>query len=127
MGQRINIQYTIELEELEEEVTRLINKNYAYLNHAQAALSTAKSLNIFSRDNLRLIDNARLELARTDLGLQDCSNIIEGYINYMETSDADAPAQPSQPDSVGGGDMSELKERLEKFKNSIEEQHEVAD
>lgn len=127
MRQRINIQYTIDLEELEDEVTRLVNKNFKHLEDVLDMLKTVKYGNAFERAALQRIDIARQGMARADLGLQDCSNIIEGYLNYMETAASNQQPPTAPVEEIDGADVSDLKERLEKFKNSFVEQDEVTD
>ena len=71
MGQRVNIQYSVELEDLEEEVNRLYSNAIEQL----VALPSA-SLNL-GTEGLDKVESFRHKLARVDIMLGDIQNIID--------------------------------------------------
>jgi hypothetical protein len=78
MGQRINIQYSIEVDDLEAEVSRLMDKANAEL----LKLTNFNSDNPLSLKSLEGIDELRRGLASVDATLQDVSAIVGGYVTY---------------------------------------------
>ena len=80
MGQRINIQYSIDIDDLEKEVNRL-------LSLAIATLKTLPDDCISQKDTLSFnivkdIDSLRQKLATVDFTLRDISNIVSAYVAY---------------------------------------------
>jgi hypothetical protein len=80
MGQRVKIQYSVELSELQREVNRLYKTildetNYLvrHKDKPEVKLDTA---------GLDKIHNLRECLARMDIMLDDLQQIVEGYIRY---------------------------------------------
>ena len=77
---RLTIQYTIEMEEIEGEVNRLIHKAIALLGEvAEKEPPTDKMLSYVALDHL---DEIRKNLNKIDHNLNDATNIIEGYLRY---------------------------------------------
>ena len=60
MGQRVNLQYTIDIDELPEETKKLISKGIAPLDKAREHLMAAtQTNNILDTESLQEIDQAR--------------------------------------------------------------------
>jgi hypothetical protein len=91
MGQRINIQYSIDISELNTEVGRLL----AIANRDLKALHSDRisEENTLSSDVVKDVDSLRKKLAAIDFTLRDVSNIVNSYIAYE--------AQLSMDDSMG--------------------------
>tara|TARA_A100001515_G_scaffold121743_1_gene105019 strand:- start:616 stop:963 length:348 start_codon:yes stop_codon:yes gene_type:complete len=87
MGQRISIQYSIDIDKLDDEVDRLLEKAYSELN----ALSNLKVKDSLSLSTLETIDNLRKGLGSVDATLQDVTAIVAGYINYKTSEKAQKP------------------------------------
>tara|TARA_R100000234_G_C4979033_1_gene169868 strand:+ start:251 stop:580 length:330 start_codon:yes stop_codon:yes gene_type:complete len=81
MSQRISIQYSISLDELEEEVQRLLEKSFNKISN----LSDVKISSRLSLGAIEDIDEVRQELASIDATLQDVIAIITGYVSYKTT------------------------------------------
>ena len=81
MGQRISIQYSIDIDNLEDEVVRLLNKSFSELNK----LSKTNIKDPLSLSTIEDVDNLRLGLANVDAVLQDISAIVNGYVAYKVT------------------------------------------
>jgi len=112
MGQRVNIQYSVELEDLEEEVNRLYSNaitKLASLPHASINLGT---------EGLEKVDSFRQKLAKVDIMLADVQNIIEGYVRFK----TQAPEPPTREREIPFQQTSEeleieqLEEQIKEFK-----------
>ena len=110
MGQRVNIQYSIELDDLEEEVNRLYSSaitQLASLPHASINLGT---------EGLDKVDSFRQKLAKVDIMLGDVQNIIEGYVRFK----TQPPTDNQQPQQTSGDfEAEELQQQIEQFKEFI--------
>ena len=83
---RLTIQYTIEMEEIEGEVNRLIHKAISLLAEvAEKEPPTDKMLSYVALDHL---DEIRKNLNKIDHNLNDATNIIEGYLRYRSAQTA---------------------------------------
>lgn len=129
MGQRINIQYTVDIDDLEGEVQRLMR---AVLDDLQDLDSSeigwdGGAGSLMTYNMLDNIDNARQRLMTVDLRLADLHGIIEGYLNFMAKS---AGTQPVTQDSaqttneiytdVADDTQNLLTQRIQKFKKAME-------
>ena len=89
MSQRITIQYSIDIDELDGEVKRLLDKSFGEHN----TVSSKPIVNRLSVRALEDIDEVRLKLASIDSTLQDVSAIITGYVNYKASQASPQPQQ----------------------------------
>jgi len=113
MGQRVNIQYSVELEDLEEEVNRLYSNaitQLASLPHASIKLGT---------DGLERVGSFREKLTKVDIMLGDVQNIIEAYIRF-KTQPPPERETPFQPDNLEV-DPEALQDKISKFKELLNE------
>lgn len=113
MRQRVNIQYSVELEDLQDEVNRLFSgaiNELMSLPHASLKLGT---------EGLEKVDNFRHKLAKVDIMLGDIHNIIEGYVRFK--------VQPSPEREIPFQEVSnnleteQLEDRITKFKEMLSE------
>ena len=112
MGQRVNIQYSVELEDLEQEVNRLYSNAITHL----VSLPNA-SINL-GTEGLDKVDSFRQKLAKVDIMLGDVQNIIEGYLR-LKTQ----PATPQiSQDGLGEEFPSDLAEKIDKLKGMLDAQ-----
>jgi len=112
MGQRVNIQYSVELEELEEEVNRLFSNaitQLASLPHASLNLGT---------EGLDKVDSFRQKLAKVDIMLGDIQNIIEGYVRFK----TQPPASEYSQDAKEHQFPNDLTENIDKLKAMLNAQ-----
>jgi len=117
MGQRVNIQYSVELDDLDEEVNRLFGKAIKELDLAAPVGGTPRIK--LGTDGLEQLDFLRRKLAKIDIMLGDVQNIIEGYVNYKS-----APPPQRQPDSPSEAEEMEvehLEDKIAKFKEILNE------
>ena len=128
MGQRINIQYTVDIDELESEVQRLMHTALDNLGEVGGEINWAGGNDsLMTYDMLQNIDQARQRLMTVDLRLADLHGIIEGYLNFMAKS---AGTQPVTQDSaqttneiytdVADDTQNLLTQRIQKFKKAME-------
>ena len=96
MAQRISIQYSIDIDELDGEVKRLLDKSFSELNK----LSTKPLTSRLSIRALEDIDEIRRELASIDTTLQDVSAIVMGYVNYKASQVSPEPQQEPVAEEV---------------------------
>ena len=80
MGQRVNIQYSVEIDELQDEVNRLFHNAIMELDRIQpvGGAPVAK----LGTDGLEKVDQIRKSLTKIDIMLGDVQNIIEGYVRF---------------------------------------------
>ena len=84
MGQRINIQYSIDVDDLGDEVERLLQKSFGELSK----LSNTRITNSLSLEAIEDIDAVRQGLAAIDATLQDVAAIVNGYVVYKTSSNS---------------------------------------
>ena len=125
MSQRVNIQYSIDLEELPEEVERLIVKFGSEIERT-AELYHELPGDPISVSGLQEIENLRMSLAKADHVLDDVTKIVTGYIRMnTEQPPREAPQEqqfqqpnPFMPTADSLGNLEEkLKEFAERTRN----------
>tara|TARA_Y100000592_G_scaffold70130_1_gene109082 strand:+ start:936 stop:1307 length:372 start_codon:yes stop_codon:yes gene_type:complete len=111
MGQRVNIQYSVELEDLEGEVNRLFSNAIAYL----IALPDG-SINL-GTEGLDKVDSFRQKLAKVDIMLGDVQNIIEGYVRFktQPPPERETPFQQTSDEL----EVEQLEQQIKDFKEFI--------
>ena len=133
MKQRVNIQYSVDMDELPEEVHRLLKKGETTLKNIceeeMHELVSIKENEILSVQVLDAVDEMRKKLAATDYVLNDVANIINGFINYkvappkkdsqtVETSEL--PPEFKDPENIANeAVMTDLKYRIDEFKKDV--------
>jgi hypothetical protein len=114
MRQRVNIQYSVEIDELDEEVARLFKKAVTQLEDIGSGWGSGYVP--LDLEGLRMVDELRQNLARIDIALGDVQNIVQGYVNYKS---APPPDQPDSPSEAEGLEMEHLEDKIAKFKEII--------
>ena len=124
MTQRVNIQYSIEVDQLPSEVTRLMREVEQQFKQMSFQPSTKKGDLEISLESISKIADLRNSLATIDHGLMDISNIMTGYINFLTsqeepTQKEDSEATVVEGDIYDGADLlGTLEEKIKKFKNN---------
>ena len=120
MTQRINLQYSIKLHELEDEVTRLIAKVQTNAANTSDTLSGLheSGISCLTLSTLERIEQFRQNLADMDHTLHDVQNIIKGYLNYKSSEQQEA--NEIYP-TVSEEHLSNLQEKINNFKESLDE------
>ncbi len=87
---RVKIGYTVELEEIENEVREIMHKALLHLEHALEEATTATgSLDTGDakiRDIIHSLEITRIKLSKTDMIISDCQDILKGYVQILEKS-----------------------------------------
>lgn len=131
MSQRVNIQYSINIDELPNEVNRLVNNAHAELAELSSMrVSNGDVEHEISLQSISSINEMRTKIASIDHCLMDVANIMNGYINYL-TTPAEQENQDEtvvEPQSYDGTELypanevsnkvSELESKLNKFKSN---------
>lgn len=129
MQQRVNIQFSIDLNELPDEVERLVNKFGDQLE-VTSILFAELCDDVISVAGLEELNELRLSLARADHILDDITKIAGGYIQ-MKTQPAEQQQESEQlnPFTPNGDTLSGLEEKLRAFRTRMvdEQSTEVAD
>jgi hypothetical protein len=103
--ERVNIQYSIDLNELSGEVVRLIARATSVAEAVHQAefkdLSHIDEKHALSLHAVSTVDIARKRLAAIDYALNDVAQIINGYLTFkvQETLQEQADQRPIAPDS----------------------------
>jgi hypothetical protein len=117
MGQRVNIQYSVELEDLEEEVTRLFHNTGKKLTDITPCNFDYVSIDL---GGIQMIDVLRQKLAGIDLTLRDIQNIIEGYVRFktQPPPEREPPFQQTSDEL----EVEQLEDQIAKFKEMFSAQ-----
>lgn len=114
--ERVNIQYSIDLQELPAEVRRLIARageiNEKGVKSALKELSAVEESAALSLNTLSFIDTTRKKLAAMDYALNDVADIINGFLHFQVQANlhekyenlpqnrAPSPVPPPQSDAL---------------------------
>ena len=115
MGQRVNIQYSIELDDIQSEVDRLYYKTMKELS----SISSGAKFDYVPLDlsGMEHIDKIRRKLAKIDIMLGDVNNIISGYVRFKTQPEETEPEQ--SPEEL---EIEQLEDRIAKFKEMFDAQ-----
>jgi hypothetical protein len=115
MGQRVNIQYSIELDDIQSEVDRLYYKTMKELS----SISSGAAFDYVPLDlsGMEHIDKIRRKLAKIDIMLGDVNNIISGYVRFKTQPEEAEPEQSSEELEI-----EQLEDRIAKFKEMFDAQ-----
>lgn len=126
MTQRVNLQYSIDIEQLPAEARRLLLSAHKSLNQGASIISTVDESgnDILTVEGLKTIDQIRTAMMNADYILADIQNIIRGYLNYV-SSETSEEAQPQE--QILNSDyfqdpelVNDLQQKLEQFQNTFE-------
>ena len=123
MSQRVNITYSVDVEELPQEVRKLIAKETQRHGDIAQSLQSIIEGNILSTLSIEHIDVVRRELAKIDTTLLDASAIIEGYLNYESKS---TQASSSVEEAMEAPIEPPLATLIDEFRDSLGKLHEDA-
>ena len=115
MGQRVNIQYSIELDDIQSEVDRLYYKTMKELS----SIGSGAAFDYVPLDlsGIEHIDKIRRKLAKIDIMLGDVDNIINGYVRFKTQPEEAEPEQ--SPEEL---EIEQLEDRIAKFKEMFDAQ-----
>jgi len=127
MGQRINIQYSIDIDDLGTEVERHLGDSYQCYLDLQEQCTIDPADVTLSYETLEKIDKIRIALIGIDHRLNDASNLISGYLQYR-AQDEETPA--ADPVYEGISPTDNLKNQLTQFSelmNKVQRDDEITD
>jgi hypothetical protein len=101
-NKRINIQYSIDLSELSDEVQRLYDKAFAEFKEINF---TEKVEDILNFSTAIRADEIRQKLAKLDLILSDIQSIVSSYVEYEASSINSQPQVENSPAPAGMPEM----------------------
>ena len=112
MSQRVNIQYSVELDDLQAEVDRLYKSAVWKLYVTTSNMPHPDHIEfegpvLLEMGTLEKIDSLRQELAKIDFILSDVSNIIQSYVHFK-----------TQPEQIKNDT---LEDKLAMFKEALSE------
>jgi hypothetical protein len=114
---RINLQYSIEMEELAPEIGRLYKKANELIN--QISLIQYAESQILSSSIVNHIHETRVSLAKADAMLRDIQSVVSSYVEYELSQNQDeetqAPAAARQSGTLG-----DLQNSIEALSQQIE-------
>ena len=112
MGQRVNIQYSVDIDDLQKEVNRLFSNAIVELDKVQP-VGGAPVVKL-GTDGLEKLDKIRQSLSKVDIMLGDVQNIIEGYVKFK----TQPPPERQTPFQQASGDLEaeQLEEQIQQFK-----------
>jgi hypothetical protein len=121
MSQRINITYSIKIENLELEVKRLLTVALDKLEDVYTSNSHLEDRPVvLEMETYKDIDDLRQGLAEVDVALADINNLVSSYLNY-ETQQLQPPPSPSAADPGEPEiELSHIESQLSQFKKDWE-------
>ena len=118
MGQRVNIQYSVGLDDLQDEVNRLFTNAIKQLDLATPSGHTPKVK--LGTEGLDQIDLLRRKLAEVDIMFGDVQNIIQGYVRFR--AQPEEPRVPDSPSEDEEFELEQIEDRIAKFKEMFDAQ-----
>jgi hypothetical protein len=131
MTRRVNIQYSVKIDELQSEVSRLVNRALTDLQCIISEHDVGSNVTL-TMDTHSDVDSIRIALADVDSILHDVNNIIRSYVAYktQEVSQdmipnvpqAQAPSTPEDAIAQLGnlGAMEDLQQKISSFKENLD-------
>ena len=116
MGQRVNIQYSVELSDLDREVNRLFDLVIEDLEAIATGWGRGTNITL-DLSSIKVIDEVRQELARIDIALSDTQKIVQGYVQFKSAP----PQQEQTPASPSESEELELEHKIARFKEMLSE------
>tara|TARA_Y100000034_G_C6862987_1_gene392983 strand:- start:1100 stop:1480 length:381 start_codon:yes stop_codon:yes gene_type:complete len=119
MGQRVNIQYSINIDDLPKKILYMVARAHARLEESAKALEKMGSKNEEDVLTLQVVDNisfCRDRLIDVDVALNDMTNIILSYIKFKSQEN---DSQPEQAPNLVSPDAQKLQELITNFKDSM--------
>tara|TARA_B100000287_G_scaffold18789_1_gene18810 strand:- start:986 stop:1342 length:357 start_codon:yes stop_codon:yes gene_type:complete len=111
MGQRINITYSIDINELQSEVGRLWKSTKGKVASLQT--SDLDEEYILEHRSLDMIQKMRQQIADIDYCLMDIASIVLSYNNHRSEQ------MVKSDDETEDNNLDDLQNKLERFKESI--------
>lgn len=108
MSSRVNITYSLKVEDLPAETGRLWRQIEEELGSLLSGSDSHLADNTFSLEALSQIEELRQQLGSIDHALGDLNNIIQGYMHYQ--------TQPPQAPPSASPAIDELAAKIQEFR-----------
>ena len=125
MTQRVNIQYSVDIQDLPGELERMAKTAIDKLAKINLEMEMCPA-NMLSLETHDYIDSIRIGLSDVDAVLGDINNIIQSYVSFKAQQLSDKPMPPvdvPQGYSPNGipipEELSDLHEKLAQFKQTM--------
>ena len=118
MGQRVNIQYSVELDELPNEINRLFGDAIRQLDVITPVGGTP-TLKL-GTDGLDKLDGLRRKLAKIDIMLGDIQNIVESYVRFK--TQPEQPRVSDSPSEAEEFEIEQIEDKIARFKEMFDAQ-----
>ena len=125
MKRRVNIQYSIDIDDLSLEVKRLTNNVENKITTLGRETKFGGEQNILNLSTLEIIEKTRMELANIDFILNDITKIVNAYISFKtqesapEAEETNVSRELKRVENVISD--GELFEKIEKIKQMQEQ------
>ena len=137
--ERVNIAYTVELEEVLNEIKGMIDYVSFRIEDLNSKFSEEKPALSKKIENKELynvyefLNETRLDITSIDHRLADCARLIHGYNTYLveqqKSEQSQPPGQPPPAESYDqnhqtdspAGDLEEIQQRIASLKNAVED------
>ena len=131
MKQRVNLQYSIEIDELPTETRRLFLSVHKFLTDALNTISAVdeSNNNLLTVESLETIDQIRTSMMNADYVLADVQNIIKGYLGYVSNQNSEEATGPDElmaNQMTQDIDFDELEKKLKLFQSNFENDDDAA-
>jgi hypothetical protein len=114
MGERVNIQFSVDIDELPVEVNRLFEKAISRIQDLGAGWGNPRiELDL---GGLGQVETMRDRLSQIDSMLADMENIISGYVSYRTR-----PATPVEPEPQQAGDIEQALREFQRQTEALDE------
>lgn len=98
---RVRLTYSVELEEVPENVADLIDDEWESISFCDHLISECidylKSEEPSVKQSLKKIDKVRKRLAVIDTRLDECSSLLQGYETAIETTESQSEPKSPEP------------------------------
>ena len=121
MGQRISIQYTIDVDDLPEYVVRLLTNATTEINSLPSVeeLSLKTVDDIMTLQTVNDIDELRASLGRIDFMLADVNNLITSFISYQTRPATEEVQAPPPHQELPPQSFEDLQDKINLFKEKL--------
>ena len=128
MKSRVNIQYSIDMEELDAEVLRLVQKVFNVLNtHLTLQVDEDAVLSFATAEKL---DELRQQMAKADYMLQDIVSLINGYLTHKAGQLEEEEEETAPSADIADPTEDSVEDIIKKFKEKVGieiEENEISD
>ena len=124
MGQRISIQYSIDVDELPTNVIRLLKDATTEISDLpsveELALKTIDD--VMTLETVNKIDQLRMSLGRIDFMLADINNLVTSFISYQTRPATEEQVAPPPQQELSPQSFEDLQQKINVFREQLADQ-----